>query len=393
MQEHLAFLDEWGNNGLDFTKQGVSTHFIVTALIVRRADLPEAEAQIEVVRQQFFQQGPIKSAKVGPDDKRRKLILGSLLTAPFQVFALVVDKRQLRGEGFYYKGSFYKFLHGLADRELYRTFPDLELVADRHGSETFMEGFVQYVYNRHIPTLFNQARFGFVTSALDALVQAADFIAGTLARCYDETVLSPNRTEFVQLLSPKLLTLTYWPDVFAPSVVQTSPDQARYNPALAELGVNLVQDFLHRKLASRAPQEVDQVTCIQYLLFHFRHIDPTRYISSRELMAHIEERRGVVLPLHYFQTRVIAPLRDAGVIIASSSKGYKIPACEQDLYDFVNHSNTIIQPLVARIRKCRDRIRLATDGAIDVLDRDEYANLKPLLLTKASVSADQLLKE
>lgn len=122
------------------------------------------------------------------------------------------------------------------------------------------------------------------------------------------------------------------------------------------------------------------MTCIQYLLFHFRHVDPTRYISSRELIAHIEGRRGSIPSLHYFQTRVIAPLRDAGVIIASSTKGYKIPSCEQDLYDFVNHSNTIIQPLLSRIGKCRDRIRLATDGSIDILDREEYANLKQLLV-------------
>ena len=167
--------------------------------------------------------------------------------------------------------------------------------------------------------------------------------------------------------------------MFVPSVVQTLPDQTRYNPALSELGINLVQDFLHRKLSSRAPQEIDQVTCIQYLLFHFRHVDPTRYISSRELMAHIEGRRGTVPTLHYFQTRVIAPLRDAGVIIASSAKGYKIPSCEQDLYDFVNHSNTIIQPLLSRINKCRDRIRLATNGAVDILDREEYMKLKQTL--------------
>ena len=379
MQEHIAFLDECGNNGLDFTKKGVSTHYIVVALTLQKTNLAEAEAHVEAVRRQFFQNGPIKSAKVSSNDKRRKLILEQLLAAPFQIFALVVDKRQLRSEGFYYKGSFYKFLHGLADRELYRTFSNLELVADRHGSDTFMEGFIQYVNNRHIPSLFNQASFGFVKSGSSLMAQAADFIAGTLARCYDEMVLSPNRTDFVQLLSPKLLTLKYWPDVFAPSLVQTLPDQTQYNAELAELGVNLVQDFLHRKLTSRAPQEVDQVTCIQYLLFHFRHVDPTRYISSRELIAHIEGRRGTIPSLHYFQTRVIAPLRDAGVIIASSTKGYKIPSCEQDLYDFVNHSNTIIQPLLARINKCRDRIRLATNGTIDILDREEYINLKQLL--------------
>ena len=140
MQEHIAFLDECGNNGLDFTKKGVSTHFIVVAITLKKANLVEAETHLEAVRKQFFQNGPVNSAKVGADDKRRKIILEQLVAAPFQLFALVVDKRQLRGEGFYYKGSFYKFLHGLADRELYRTFPNLELVADRHGSETYTTG-------------------------------------------------------------------------------------------------------------------------------------------------------------------------------------------------------------------------------------------------------------
>ncbi|GAB3901345.1 DUF3800 domain-containing protein [Spirosoma agri] len=387
MNDYIAYLAEWGDNGLDFTPPGrrsdqsgpVSTHFIVTAITLRKEQLHEAESQVEAVRQRFFQTGAIESASVGSDDKLRRSILEQLLTVPFQIFALVVDKRELRGEGFYHKSSFYKFLHGLADRELYRSFPNLELVAGRHGDERFMQGFVQYVHDRHVPTLFNQASFRFVNSQASVLVQTADFVAGTLARCYDETVLSPERTSFVQLLRPKLLTLKYWPDVFTPVVAQSIPEQTNYNAGLAELCVGLGQDFLHRKLASRSPQEVDQVTCLQYLLFHFRHVDPSRYISSRELMAHMGERRGNSPTLHYFQTRVIAPLRDAGVIIASSTKGYKIPSCESDLYDFINHSNTIIQPLLSRIRKCRERIRLATGGAIDLLDREEYANLNQLL--------------
>ncbi|AUD06142.1 DUF3800 domain-containing protein [Spirosoma pollinicola] len=90
MHDHIAFLDEWGNNGLDFTKPGragvpVSTHFIVTAIILRKEQLSEAEAQVEAVRKRFFQTGPIQSAKVGSDDKRRILILKQLLPVPFQL--------------------------------------------------------------------------------------------------------------------------------------------------------------------------------------------------------------------------------------------------------------------------------------------------------------------
>ncbi|CCH51587.1 hypothetical protein BN8_00517 [Fibrisoma limi BUZ 3] len=376
---HIAYLDEWGNKGLDFTKKDVSTHFIVCALTLPREKLPEAEEHIEAVRKRFFQTGPIKSSGVGKSDTRRRQILTELMKAPFQLFALVVDKRRLWSEGFTYAGSFYKYLHGLADKELYRLFQDLELVADQHGSDTFMEGFIRYVQARQIPpTIFNQSSFTFVNDKTNVLIQAADFVAGTLARCYDEMVMSDQRQAFTEIIRPKLLMLKYWPEVFPELTVTPNVDDTRYNAELAQLSINLANDHLNKR-TGRAPQQIDQITCLHYLIFYFRYVDPMRYVSSRELMRHISERRGKVVTLHYFQTRVIAPLRDAGVLIASSSKGYKLPACEQDLYDYINHSNTIIQPLLSRIRKCRDQIRLATHGAVDVLDKEEYGSLKKIL--------------
>jgi hypothetical protein len=378
MHNYLAFLDEFGNASLDFTKPGTSTHFIVAALTLPKDKRDEAETQVEAVRKQFFQTGPIKSSVVGTDHKRRRQVLAALLAAPFQIFALVVDKRQLTGEGLRYKGSFYKFLHGQADSELFRLFPNLELTTGQHGSREFMEGFVNYVHHHHIPNLFNQASFGFVNDKDSVLIQAADFVAGTLARCYDETVMADDasRREFTKLLAPKLVKLKYWPERFAPATVDARFDESQYNPMLADLGLRLAGDFIQRNANSRVPVVTDQVACLNYLAFHFRHVNPTRYVSSRELIHNLAERRNNAPSLHYFQTHVIAPLRDAGVLIASSSKGYKLPASESDLLDFVNHSNTIIQPLLARINKCRDQVRMATGGAIDILDRPEYDKLR-----------------
>ena len=63
MNDHIAFLDEWGNNGLDFTKSGVSTHFIVVALTLRKEQLEQAQTQLEILRGRFFQTGPINQPK------------------------------------------------------------------------------------------------------------------------------------------------------------------------------------------------------------------------------------------------------------------------------------------------------------------------------------------
>lgn len=143
--------------------------------------------------------------------------------------------------------------------------------------------------------------------------------------------------------------------------------------------VKLANDFLHRKALNQAPHIIDQITSLSYLVFHFRHINPTRYISSFEIMEHIKARRGKAVSLHYFQTKVIAPLRDAGVLIASSSRGYKLPASEADLYDFINHSNAIIEPMLSRVKKFRDQIALATNGKTDILDRKEYQLIRKVL--------------
>lgn len=382
MQNHVAFLKEWGDNNLDFGKKNengiiTSTHFIVTALTAVSEDVTEIRRIITAIQKRHFQSSALNSNVVDEDHQLRKLILEDLSEAPFQIFALVVDKRQLIGEGLRYKGSFYKFLYGLTDRELFRIFPDLQMTVGEIGSESFMEGFIKYVHQNHISNLFNESSFGFVNGQNEAVVQATDFIAGTLARCYDETIITGQRQQFLDLMQPKLMHIKFWPDVFNPYLVKyDSPDQ-QYDKGLAELSINLANDFLQGKSRSIVPHIIDQVTTLSYLVFHFRHINAIRYISSFEIMEHIKVRRGKAVSLHYFQTKVIAPLRDAGVLIVSSSKGYKLPANESDLYDFVNHSNAIIEPMLSRVKKFRDQIRLTTE--LDVLERNEYSLIRKVV--------------
>lgn len=79
-----------------------------------------------------------------------------------------------------------------------------------------------------------------------------------------------------------------------------------------------------------------------------------------------------------FRTRVIGKLRDSGVIISGSSakKGYKIPTKESELFDFINHGTSIIMPMLERLKKCRDLIKLGTDNELDLFDKTEYQSLK-----------------
>ena len=104
----------------------------------------------------------------------------------FRFYALVVDKTAISSQsGLVYKKPFIKFLHKQVFRADYRAFPDVRIFADHRGRRAFMDGFRDYVYRHAVPDLFRKATLRFCASDPEVLVQAADRIAGTLARRFD----------------------------------------------------------------------------------------------------------------------------------------------------------------------------------------------------------------
>jgi hypothetical protein len=103
------------------------------------------------------------------------------------------------------------------------------------------------------------------------------------------------------------------------------------------------------------------------------------FVSTFEIKNHIDVVRIHPMSIHYFRSRVIAKLRDQGLLISSSPAGYKLPSSEKDLYEFINQSNTTITPMINRIAKCRDRIKIVTKNQLDILDKSEYSILKRIV--------------
>ncbi|HBA04667.1 MAG TPA: DUF3800 domain-containing protein, partial [Clostridium sp.] len=130
-----AFTDEAGNNGFDFSKDDISTHFIVTAIMVEEDKIKEIENEVEEVRKKFFQTGEMKSSLVGKNHERRIKVLKQLSKINFKIFSVVVDKRDIKGfRGLQYKKSFYKFINNVVHKELRSAFPVLTICADEIGN-------------------------------------------------------------------------------------------------------------------------------------------------------------------------------------------------------------------------------------------------------------------
>lgn len=378
MQHNItAFADEFGNNSFDFQTQG--THFIVATVMCKNENLEKLKTDIDEIRRKHnFQTGEMKSSGVGPNHPRRKKILADIAQLDISIYAVIVDKRQLFGKGFSIKKSFYKYLNNLVYKELYRTFPRLELYVDEHGGNDFMREFKTYVEKHHERNLFSGSDFNILNSKQSYFIQLADFVAGTLGYIFDESKKSEHSSEFEEILKPKISSLNFFPKEFSFKEFQDTNVDATFDPKIAEVCYLRVQDFIDKETGSDQ-QKIDQINLLKLLLLFQRASIRNRYVSTKEIFNHLNQSRHENLKEEYFRTKVIGNLRDKGVLIASSRDGYKIPSCSQDLDNFINHGKRIVLPMLNRIKEARNTIKLATGNELDILDKDTFNELKDLL--------------
>lgn len=375
MNRVYAFTDESGAFGWDLDNKNVSKYFVVTSIIVEEQDLENLRIEVEKIRRKNFQTGEIKSSKIGKNTERRKRILGQLMPLPFSIFAIVFDKSQMiEYKGLHYKKSFYKFLNNIVHKELRKAFKILTITADEIGGSDYMKSFSQYVKNKSdIPDLFGEAEFTFENSGNDVLIQLADLICGSIARKYN----NPSETyDFCHMLGEKTIRIEIYPKTYESYQLDSSALAEDYDKDIAEICLKQVIDFINKYNNSYDERRISQIIVLKYMLFRFINNDLRKYIYTSELMKQLAVAGHPISSKQAFRNQIIGNLRDNGVIIASSSKGYKIPSREAEIYDFINHGTSIIIPMLERLKKCRDLIKLGSANKLDVFDHSEYRKLK-----------------
>lgn len=381
MERIYAFTDEYGAFGWDIANPTVSTHFIITAVLVKDSELAEYAAKAEEIRKKHFQTGEMKSSKVALNHHRREMILNDIMQLPCNFFSVCIDKKacmlNMNSRGLQYKKTFYKFMNNIVHKELKRAFTKLTIVADEIGSNDYMASFCGYVEARQdIPDLLNEVNFSFSRSHADVRIQVADFISGTLAYAFDDHKKNLGAPDFLSIIRPKVTRIEIYPKTLKSYILEDSALADDYDRDIASLCFRQAAIFVENNSDSEDSEIKAQVIVAQYLLFRFMNNSTRGYIYTSELrdqlrhtdMAHISEST--------FRMRIIGKLRDNGVIIASSNRGYKIPSKRSELYDFINHDAKIVIPMLARLKRCRDLVKLATNNDLDLLDQPEYSTLK-----------------
>ncbi|WP_294323552.1 DUF3800 domain-containing protein [uncultured Chryseobacterium sp.] len=375
MKQVIAFADEFGNNSFKFSTE--SSHFIIASIIVNYEDLDEFYTEVEKIRSKYFQTGEIKSSKVKDNHKRRLLILNELIKLKFNVYSVVVDKTKLYGEGFKYKKSFYKYLNGILYKELYKTFPQLELKVDEHGGNEFMLEFKNYVRQNHIRTLFEGSEFFVNKSDKELGVQVADFVAGTLGYIFDDHKKSDYSQEFLKILSAKIISINHFPKLNKLKEYTETKSDEFYSQAITDLSLRSIFDYLDT--ASPDTQQMqDSINFLKVLVRYHESNHYKNYTTAQEFIEHLTINRETPLSKEQF-VNMVGSLRDKGILIGSSREGYKIPTNHNEIKKYVQHGNSIVLPLLRRINVCRESILLATNNSLDILDDPEFETLKEII--------------
>ncbi|RRA95164.1 hypothetical protein [Paenimyroides viscosum] len=179
-------------------------------------------------------------------------------------------------------------------------------------------------------------------------------------------------------MKPKITTINIFPRKLTLNDFDESNFQQTFDKRISDVSFQRIFDFIEKSNSSDL-QISDQVAFLNLLIWLQRANPKSVYISTKEIMRHLNSTREKPMNEEYFRSKIIGNLRDKGILISSSNTGYKIPTSKRDLESFLKHGNRVILPMLNRIKQARNAIKLATLNELDILEDEKYKELKNLL--------------
>jgi hypothetical protein len=264
-----VFVDECGNTDVHSYKKGGDSHYVITGLVVDAVAVSAVSCAFEKVRQKHFQTGEMKSSTVGQNHERRCRILGELTQYPFRIFSLPVDKRRLTSPGYNYQGVFYKNLNKKLYEHLFEFYPSVQVFADKYKDSEFMQEFRRYLQSRLQRVLFCSLDVVPVESKQEVIVQAADFIGGSIARHFDIRLHSPQSERFLKILSGHIDFLEPFPPAYTPFGGRSQPSaQSPLDAQIRTYAIRKASRHYQTLESNTSLQARDQRVCTAALLTH-----------------------------------------------------------------------------------------------------------------------------
>ncbi|AFM00014.1 hypothetical protein Desde_1611 [Desulfitobacterium dehalogenans ATCC 51507] len=356
-----AFIKEWGNFEFDFGQEGTSKFYIVCAVIVEDSNLSQLEESL---------------GKIGltDEDQVRVRTLNEIIQLDFTLILLIADKVRFFQDVplTNFKGSFVKHLYDRLYKSLYHAYPTLQIAEDQTGISEFLAGFKDYVgRERPVQNLFDQYNFDFVAGPDRGPSQLAEWISGTISR----QLQGENTSDYLNILYWKILNIEKIP---GDNAVNLNPaaDNRKFNQDIADLAFRKARAYIREHERDEEIEKRLQVSFLKYLIFEAQYGNPYKFITSKQILSILSNYADTRISKDFLYRKIVAPLRDARVVLASSPQGYKLPISVEDISAYLHQTNSIIAPMLHRMGLCREVIRQQTGGKLDVLAEDEFLKYK-----------------
>ena len=207
----LVFIDESGDPGLKLDS-GSSDYFIVT--LVAFEDSEEALAadqRIQLLKRELGFSPEFEFHFNKLKGSFREAFLSAVASYDFFYFSIVINKAKLKGPGFKFKESFYKYTCGLVFENAKPYLDNATVVIDGSGSREFRRQLASYLRKRVNETKGDGRSIGKVKiqdSHRNNLLQMADMVCGAIARSYKE---KDDAKTYRGLISHREIYVQFWP--------------------------------------------------------------------------------------------------------------------------------------------------------------------------------------
>ncbi|HEY9172377.1 MAG TPA: DUF3800 domain-containing protein [Verrucomicrobiae bacterium] len=207
----LAFIDESGDPGLKLDS-GSTDYFIVT--LVAFEDNEEALAtdrRIDLLKRELGFPAGFEFHFNKVKGSYREAFLSAVASYGFFYFSIVINKAKLKGPGFKFKESFYKYTCGLVFENAKPYLDNATVGIDGSGSREFRRQLGSHLRKRINDTKGDSRFIGKVKvqdSRDNNLLQLADMVCGAAARSCGEKA---DAKTYRALISHREIYLQFWP--------------------------------------------------------------------------------------------------------------------------------------------------------------------------------------
>jgi hypothetical protein len=180
----LCFVDESGDTGLK-TGAGSSTHFTIALVLFPDNDEADAcDQRISLLRRELGIHPEYEFHFSHNSDRVKESFFDAVIPYNFFYLGFTINKKELYGEGFKYKNSFYKYTCGLVFENAKSHLDNAVIVFDGNGSREFRNQLCRYLKKRINPTegVLHIKGIKIQDSKKNNLIQMADMICGSLGQ-------------------------------------------------------------------------------------------------------------------------------------------------------------------------------------------------------------------